>query len=86
MDFRFYKKGADMKTSPPTGLTRIKKVPKAGSDLVFKPLLGYCYLSSEGKLAADYQAKAKNVLCLIQLNQKKPLRNQSERLLRLIKS
>jgi hypothetical protein len=64
-----------MKTSPPTGLARIKKVPKARSDLVFKPLSGYHYLSSEGKLAADYQAKAKNVFCPVQLNQKKPLRN-----------
>jgi hypothetical protein len=70
MDFRFYKKGADMKTSPLTGLTRIEKVPKAGPDLVFKPLLVYLYLISEGKLAADYQAKAKNVLCPIQLKQK----------------
>jgi hypothetical protein len=50
-----------MKTSPPTGLARIKKVPKVGSYLAFKPLLGYYYLISEGKLVADYQAKAKKM-------------------------
>jgi hypothetical protein len=40
-----------MKTSPPTGLARIKKVPKSRSNLVFKPLLVYQYLSSEGKIS-----------------------------------